>query len=79
MLMVHHSESSFVKICIKNTDILRAFVSNLIGTKNKWPYQTCDFLRGSIDMKFSMIGQEGDLLIEVAAWAGLTVHTSSSG
>ena len=30
-------------------------------------------------MKFSMIGQEGDLLIEVAAWAGLTVHTSSSG
>jgi hypothetical protein len=65
MLMVHHSESSFVKICIKN--------------KNKWPYQTCDFLRGSIDMKFSMIGQEGDLLIEVATWAGLTVHTSSSG
>ena len=30
-------------------------------------------------MKFSMIGQEGDLLIEVATWAGLTVHTSSSG
>jgi hypothetical protein len=30
-------------------------------------------------MKFSMTGQEGDLLIEVAAWAGLTVNTSSLG
>ena len=34
--MVHHSESSFVKICIKNTDILRAFVSNL----NYWYVQS---------------------------------------
>jgi hypothetical protein len=30
--------------------------------------------RGSIHMKFSMTGQEkGDLLIQVTAWAGLTV------
>ena len=31
--------------------------------------------RGSIHMKFYMTGQEkGDLLIQVTAWAGLTVH-----
>jgi hypothetical protein len=31
--------------------------------------------RGWIHMKFSMTGQEkGDLLIQVTAWAGLTVH-----
>jgi hypothetical protein len=34
------------------------------------------FKRGSIHMKFSITGQEnGDLLIEVTTWAGLTVYS----
>ena len=35
-------------------------------------------IRGSIHMKFSMTGHDkGDLLIQVIAWAGLTVFTMS--
>ena len=40
----------------------------LRGTKKKWFLKIGDLLRGSIHMKFSMIGQEkGDLSMQVTA------------
>jgi hypothetical protein len=37
---------------------------------DRWPLK-----RGSIHLKYSMTGQDkDDLLIQVTAWAGLTVH-----
>ena len=39
--------------------------------QDKWPLK-----RGSIHMKYSMIGQEkGGLLLQVTAWAVSTVHS----
>ena len=38
------------------------------------PFKTGVLLRGSIHMKFYKTGQEhGDLILQVTAWAGLTV------
>jgi hypothetical protein len=45
------------------------------GKKKMWPCKTGNLLKkGSYEI-FCMTGQEkGDLLIQVTAWAGFTVH-----
>ena len=56
----------YSQTCIKRSP-LGQIKGSLI---NKWPLE-----RGLIYMKFSLTGQEKcDLLIQVTAWAGLTVH-----
>ena len=43
--------------------------------QRKWPHKTGDLLKEVELMKFSMLGhKKGDLLIQVTAWASLTVN-----
>ena len=47
------------------------------GTKKKWSFKTGDILKEVQNMKLFVTGQvKCDLLIQVTAWAGLTVTST---